>query len=76
MKRLLTYMAVALMLSGCVIYPGYDYGYYGAGYYPYAYGYAAPRVDFFVTNIHSSHFSHHGFHHGFRGGGFRGGFRR
>lgn len=74
MKKLLLLTAVALMLGGCVVYPGYDYGYYGG--YP-SYGYVAPSVDIFFTGSHGHGFR--GFHHGgFRGGhgGFHGGFRR
>jgi Prokaryotic membrane lipoprotein lipid attachment site len=88
MKKLLILTVAALMLSGCVVYPGYDYGYYGYGYYdyPYAYGYAGPSVDFVFTNSHGGHFhrggfrggSHGGFHGGSHGGfhgGSHGGFR-
>ena len=66
MKKLLILMLAALMLSGCIVYPGYDYGYYG---YPYPYVYAGPSVGFVFTDIHGGHF-HHGFH-----GGHHGGFR-
>ncbi len=84
MKKLLILMVAALMLSGCVVYPGYDYGYYDTGYYPYVYpypyvyGYAGPSVDFVFTNIHGGHGFHHGFHGGhggWHGGGWRGGRR-
>jgi hypothetical protein len=70
MKKLLLLVTIALLLSGCVIYPGYydgyyDSGYYGSGYYG-AYG---PNVNVLFSDFHGGHGSHHG---GFRhGGGFR-----
>ena len=73
MKKLMFAIFVALMLSGCVVYPGYDYGYYDSDYYyPYAYytgpyGYAGPNVNLFLSS-HGGHGFHHGGHHGFHGG--------
>ena len=63
MKKLLLLISFALMMSGCVVYPGYD-GYYdtGPGYYSYPYGYVSPSVNFY---FHGGH----GFHHGWHGGG-------
>jgi len=79
MKKLLVLALAALMLGGCVVYPGYDYGYYDYGYYayPYPYAYAGPDVGFVFTTGHVGHV-HRGFHGGYRGGfhgGFHGGYR-
>jgi hypothetical protein len=70
MKKLLILTVAALMLGGCVVYPGYDYGYYD---YPYPYAYGGPSVDLVFTNFHGGHY-HHGYHGGFHGG-YHGGFR-
>ncbi len=75
MKKLLFLMVITLMLSGCVVYPGYD-GYYSADYYSYPYGYypygyVSPSLNLYFSNFHGGHGFHHGGH-----GGHRGGFRR
>jgi len=66
MKKLLLVL-IALLLSGCVVYPGYDYGYNDSGYYPYGYGsypyvYGGPSVSLFFSDSHGGHGFHHGFH--------------
>ncbi len=75
MKKLIFAIFLAVMLSGCVVYPGYDYGYYYSDYYyPYAYysypyGYVSPSVSLYFSNLHGGHGFHHGgFNHGFHGG--------
>ena len=45
MKKLLFLIVVALMLTGCVVYPGYYDGYYDSGYYNSPYGYVSPNVN-------------------------------
>ena len=62
MKKLLIITVAALLLGGCIVYPGYDYGYYG---YPYPYAYAGPSVDVFFPFVVDGH-GHGGFHGGFR----------
>ncbi len=71
MKKLLLFIAIGLMLSGCVVYPGYYDGYYGYGYYGgpygvYPYGYVAPNVDFYFYGGHGFHGGHGGHHGGWR----------
>jgi hypothetical protein len=64
MKKLLLIILFALMMTGCIVYPGYD-GYYDSGYSSYPYGYVSPNVNFY---FHGGH----GFHHrGHGGGGWR-----
>lgn len=72
MKKLMLLMIVALMLGGCVVYPGYYDGYYESGYYgPYGvYPYVSPNVNLFFSNSHGGRGFHHGGHGG-HGGGFR-----
>ncbi len=77
MRKILLLAVVALMLGGCVVYPGYDYGYYDTGYYPYAYPYPYSYPYWYASpgvGIYFSGHGGHGFHHGY-GGGFRGGRR-
>ena len=76
MKKLLFLIVIALMLSGCVVYPGYYDGYYDSGYYAYPYGvypygYVSPNVNLYFSNFHGGYGFHHGGH-----GGHRGGWRR
>jgi hypothetical protein len=74
MKKLLFLIVVTLMLSGCVVYPGYYDGYYDSGYYSYPYGYVSPNLNLYFSNFHGGRGFHrggHDFHHGGHGGGWR-----
>lgn len=68
MKKLFVLIAASLILTGCVVYPGYDYGYNYPDYGSYPYGYVGPNVNLSFSNFHGGH--SHGGGHGFRGGGF------
>ena len=68
MKKLLLLISVTLMLTGCVVYPGYDYGYNYPDYGPYPYGYVGPSVNLSISSFHGGH--------GFHGGGHVHGGRR
>ncbi|RQW90072.1 MAG: hypothetical protein EHM79_01550 [Geobacter sp.] len=68
MKKLLLLITVMVLLSGCVVYPGY----YDSGYYGYPYGYVGPNINlhygFYGGRGHYGGFSHH---HGGHGGWHR-----
>ena len=61
MKKLLILIVVALLLNGCIVYPGYDYGYDRGGY-----GYAGPRVGVFIPEFYGGYGYYHGHHGGYR----------
>jgi hypothetical protein len=70
MKKLLFFMGVMILVSGCAVYPGY-YGYSDSYDYGYPYGYAGPNASFYYS--HSSgdrghYYGKHGFHYGRHGG--------
>ena len=44
MKKLLLLITVALLLGGCVAYPGY----YDSGYYGSPYGYVGPNINLYT----------------------------
>lgn len=50
---------LALMLTGCVAYPVYDYGYYPY-YGPYPYSYVGPNIHFFYSDFYGGHRFHGG----------------
>jgi len=72
MKKLLFLIFVALMMTGCVVHPGY-YGSYDSGYYGYPYGYVNPQVNLNFSSGHRHHGYHggYGYNHGRYGGGWR-----
>lgn len=54
-------LAAALTLGGCVVQPGYGYGYYGYG--SPAYVYAPPAYAYTGWGWGWGHGWHHGWHH-------------
>jgi hypothetical protein len=69
MIKLLLLLTVAVMLSGCVVYPGY-YGHYTSDNYGFPYGYAGPNINFHYTGVYGGRGHHGGYGH--HHGGYRG----
>jgi hypothetical protein len=69
MKKLLFLLTVTVMLSGCVVYPGY-YGHYTSDNYGFPYGYAGPNINFHYTGVYGGRGHHGGYGH--HHGGYRG----
>jgi hypothetical protein len=71
MKRLLLLVGIMLLLTGCVVYPGYD-GYYDSGNYGYPYVYGGPSFSFSYSHPYGGHgYYHGGYYHGGHGGWHR-----
>jgi hypothetical protein len=69
MKKLLLLISVAVLLGGCVVYPGY-YGYDDSYYYGFPYGYAGPNINLYYSgHYRSGHYGWPGYYYG--GSGYR-----